>query len=234
MNNTFVLETNSGLCNRLRAVFSYYISLKNTNTKMIVIWKPDIHCPGYFLDYFKPVPGVTFLRQNNGLKVNKKTCGAHSKFNPNDVDNKDLNIFRYLEPLPKIKSKVIGLLKKYNKNYIATHIRRTDHKGVIDRRDNGIGTTNNVFRQFINLHKNKNLYIATDCKNTQNMFYNMYKNRIKYIKKITGNNFRQTSLYDAVVDLYMCQNASVFKGTICSSFSGIISYLRHSKRKFIN
>ena len=62
MSKTFVLETKAGLCNRLRAVFSYYKSLENTNTKMIVIWKPDIHCPGYFLDYFKPVPGITFLR----------------------------------------------------------------------------------------------------------------------------------------------------------------------------
>lgn len=232
MSKTFVLQPVGGLCNKLRAVFSYYKSLENTNTKMIVIWTPDVHCPGFFLDYFRPVPGITFLRSNNRkLKVNKKTCGTHSKFDPNKVPG--LDIYQKLIPLPYIKNRVINIMKKYNKNYIATHIRRTDHKDVIKRRDNGIGTTDNMFMNYINSNKGKKLYIATDCKITQARFFNKYKNRIKYIKKITGNGHRQTSVLDAVIDLYVCQNATDFKGTIKSSYSGLIHHLRKHKPKFI-
>ena len=56
-----------------------------------------------------------------------------------------------------------------------------------------------------------NLYIATDNRTTQQLFFNKYKDRIKVIKLITNNNkARQTSLKTAIIDLYMCAHSSKF------------------------
>ena len=37
---------------------------------MTVVWEPNLPCPGFFLDYFEPVPGITFV--DDARKVEDK------------------------------------------------------------------------------------------------------------------------------------------------------------------
>ena len=48
-----VIKVTGGLCNRLRAVFSYFLKAKDDKTNLLVIWISDKYCNGYFENYFK-------------------------------------------------------------------------------------------------------------------------------------------------------------------------------------
>jgi hypothetical protein len=76
----------------------------------------------------------------------------------------------------------------------------------------------------------KNLYIATDNKDTYNIFKNRYTNKIKinYTNEVY-NSLRHTSIKDAIIDLYMCVYSNNFKGSGWSSFTETIEQLRSLK-----
>jgi hypothetical protein len=75
-------------------------------------------------------------------------------------------------------------------------------------------------------NSNIKIYIATDNKETQDIFIKKYNNRI-IIKKIKpSEKLRQTSVQDAVVDIYMCAGATYFMGSYGSSFTDLINNLR--------
>ena len=62
------------------------------------------------------------------------------------------------------------------------------------------------------------------------MFVSRYPNLIKlsYHNQVTNqlNHFRQTTLEDSIIDLYMCVYAAKFKGSGWSSYSEMIDVLR--------
>ena len=113
-----------------------------------------------------------------------------------------------------------------DKNYISVHIRRTDH--IKYATQNNHFTTDEDFYNYIDKFDiNKNIYIATDNEITYNDFKKKYSNRIKFDYHIVNkDSFRQTSLHDAIVDLYMCVYADDFMGSGYSSFSHLINILR--------
>ena len=85
----------------------------------------------------------------------------------------------------------------------------------------------NEFYKFIELFPNKYIYVATDNIETYEIIQNKYPKQV--ILKYHNNNpnlLRQTSLEDAIIDLYMCIGSSDFMGTPWSSFSDLIIQLR--------
>jgi hypothetical protein len=117
--------------------------------------------------------------------------------------------------------------KLLNDNYIACHIRKTDalqHPLYLKNTKD-----DNDYINFINsFNTSYNIYIATDCRDTQKKFIDMYKDRMVY-KKINNNNYnnsiRQTSVQDAIVDIYVCANAKYFMKSF-GSFSDMIIRIR--------
>ena len=73
-----------------------------------------------------------------------------------------------------------------------------------------------------------------DNRDTQNTFIKKYGDRfiVKLIEP--NNNRRQTSVQDAVVDLFVCVDAKYFLGTFGSSFSDTIYQMRNEENKIIN
>jgi len=63
-------------------------------------------------------------------------------------------------------------VKKLNNKYIAVHIRRTDHSKLAKK--NNSFTNDKQFMTFINNNKGLYLYLATDNRKTQNIFYKKY------------------------------------------------------------
>lgn len=217
-----IIETKGGLCNRLRVMFSYYKLAESKKQKLYIIWIPSQECPGHFLDYFESVKNVYFINYDIKLKPFILYSGGqwHPNYNP-------YNQFIYEKLLlkKKLKDEIDNRIEKLDNNYIAVHIRRTDHIQLAKR--NNSYTSDNNFEDFINSHKNKNLYIATDNIETYIKFSKKYSNMIKFAyHQHDTNNLRQTTLYDAIIDLFMCIKALYFKGSGYSSFSDFINQMR--------
>jgi len=217
-----VIKPVGGLCNYLRVVFSYYKKACSENKKLIVIWEPTYSCPGFFLDYFKPVDNIIFYNYNlHNYPIDYVGCQILENYDPN---YEKLKLLDEIEIIVNNKRQILG-------NYIATHIRRTDHIDVA--KANNQFTNDDSFYNFIDTNiENKNLYIATDNEETYNLFKNRYNNLIKINYHNTINNFRQTSLKDAIIDIFMCVHADNFMGSGYSSFSILIRTIRQEMSQY--
>ena len=215
-----VIKPVGGLCNKLRVVFSYYLLAKYKNEILIVIWIKCNECPGYFLDYFEPIDGVIFTNNTQNLKIDYNGCEINKNYPPK---------YKELKLLPSLFQKIQHKKKLFNNNYIAVHIRRTDH-AVLAQKNNSF-TTDDDFMNFIeeeNNNNSMNLYIATDNKETYNKFADKYKNMVKLSYHPTINGLRKTTLENSIIDLYMCVYSNQFMGSGWSSFSKTIVALKNN------
>ena len=131
-----------------------------------------------------------------------------------------------------IKKIVLNKISILNNNYISVHIRRTDHIWLAKKENQY--TSDNEFMNFLNKY-DKNIYVATDNKETYDKFKKLYPDQIKFnYHKSFKNTLRETSLLDAIVDIYMCIYSYNFMGSGWSSFSGLIKELRTHQLKLKN
>ena len=113
------IQPTGGLSNYLRVIFSYYQYTSENNLELNVIWIKSKKCPGYFLDYFEPIPHVSFKTEiDKDVKIDYKGSGIKKNFKPK-YDKLKLKSY-----MKKILFDKVDIL---NKNYISVHIRRTDH-----------------------------------------------------------------------------------------------------------
>ncbi len=220
---SLVIMPEGGLCNMLRVVFSWYQKAKKEGRVLVVCWALSDACPGFFLDYFEPVPGIRFLKgYSPDIKYDYRGCNVLEEFN-------HPKMYDALNPKAYIHAKVnanISKLRTNNSGFVAIHARRTDH--IMDALANNKFTSDPTFFEFLDKQPlERNIYIATDNLGTQEKYKARYGNRIKAIKWITPQRaLRQTSLEDAVVDIYTCASANAFLGSGWSSFSDLINDLR--------
>jgi len=220
---TLVIMPEGGLCNMLRVVFSWYAKAKKEGRELIVCWTLSNACPGFFLDYFEPVPGIRFIKgYNPGANYDYQGCSVLEEFN-------HPSMYAALKPKAQIQSKAnanIAELKTSSSGFVAIHVRRTDH--IKDAMANNKFTADTAFFEFLDKQPHDtNIYLATDNLGTQEIYKARYGNRIKSIKWITPRRaLRQTDLEDAVVDIYTCVGANAFQGSGWSSFSDLINDLR--------
>jgi hypothetical protein len=230
MDDYYTIQPEGGLCNKLRVLLYHYNISVKLNKKFIVIWKNDRYCNGLFLDYFQNLDNTIFIKNNDdNYNIEYKGCSADIKLCNYNLLNLKIEI---IEKINFIKN-------KYNK-YISLHIRRTDHIELAKKKN--LYVDDDIFIDFINQNLDYDIYIATDNRETQDKFYNLYKNRIKYIKfidnieeinkrpnKDNSDKTRHTDLLDSIIDLYICVNSDKFMGTKYSSFSDTINQMRINK-----
>ena len=223
---TIVLKPKAGLSNRLRFLFSFIYKMKKENIQknLIVIWENNANCNGYLDNIICPLDNCTILHNNNkNFIINDSSCGPVTKY-------KSCNYLENLgfKPLPILLEKIINIIKKLDNKYIAVHIRRTDltnHLKHMKRMHRY--TDDKLFIDFLNNNKDYNIYLATDNNDTQEYYLKLYKNRIKYINIIQKiKKHRQTSLEDALIDMFVCALANKFQGTDYSSFTDFINLIR--------
>ena len=215
-----IIHPIEGLCNRLRVIFSYLQYANSINKSLLVIWEKTERCNGYFDDYFEPIENVTFIKyKNKDMNVYYRGYYKNTEFN--------YPCYKKLKLKPIINNIINEKLNIIGNNYISIHIRRTDHSFIAKQNKNY--TNDDKFITFIENNLNNNLYIATDNLNTYNIFYNRFKNKIKFKYHIEQLGFRKTTLQDSIIDLFMCVNSYKFMGSGYSSFSGLINKLRKYK-----
>jgi hypothetical protein len=134
-------------------------------------------------------------------------------------------IYQDLKLLPHMEQKINGIKSILGK-YVSVHIRRTDHIELA--KSQNLYTEEQKYIDFLNENKEYNIYIATDNLETQSYFYNLFKERIKSIKFINSDKIklRQTSLEEAIIDLYICVYSHKFMGTPYSSYTDTILSIR--------
>ena len=216
---------NAGLCNKLNVLLSYLYKANKEGKKLKIIWTVYDQCPDKFNNLFKDIDNVIIEYYNDELmKESISDYNTTRKYNDDFISS---NYFRLLRPIPIIQNEINNIKNLLNNTYIACHIRRTDslnhswYKNYIIHDDK--------FIKFINSYpSNLKIYIATDCKDTQQKFINIYGDRMVYKKIEDNNNLRQTSLQDAVKDIYVCADATYFKRSF-GSFSDTIEELRKLK-----
>ena len=212
-NSTIVIKPTGGLCNYLRVVFSYWVLCQKQNLLLKVIWRVTPYCPGFFLDYFEPIENTIFVQyQDSRDKIYYSGCAPVMK--PN---YEKLILKPFLQKMVSQKMKVLG------DDYISCHIRRTDHSNLAKIKQKY--KTDYQFKQFLNKW-HQNIYIATDNIQTYNKFHQIYKTRMKFPYHEFKNQYRHTTLRDAIIDLYMCVNSKIFEGSGYSSFTDLILDLR--------
>jgi len=205
----------SGLSNKLRVMLSYLYRANREGKKLKVIWTIDDECPEVYNKLFEPIQNLEV--------ISIKTAYDYYTWDQDNHEYIDNNYYKLLKPLPNIQNTINLYKNQLSNNYIACHIRRTD---ALSHHVHKIKSDKEYMTFIDNLDPTMKIYIATDNKNTQDIFYNKYNDRIIMKKIIPSDNLRQTSVQDAVVDIYICAGAKYFMGSIGSSFTDIINYLK--------
>jgi len=228
------VSTNGGLNNRLRVLLSYLYKANIENKKLKIIWIKDEECDDDFENLFQDIDNVTIIKNmDNYNDFNKKRI-KYVDYDTWHIENNDYvknNYNKLLIPIPKLQIIINNYKIQLNNIYIACHIRRTDIMGASYVKHR----TDEEYMKYIDqFDTNLKIYIATDNRDTQDTFVKRYSDR--YIVKLIepNNNRRQTSVQDAVVDLFVCVNAKYFLGTFGSSFSDTIYQMRNEENIFIN
>lgn len=218
-----IVRTKYGLNNRLQVLLSYLYKANQENKKLKVVWVKDSACPEIFENIFKPIANVEFVYTDEIKEYDYNTCYSYNNNYVND------GYYTYLQPINSIQDEINQLKLQLKNNYIACHLRRTDgwnHKSYIkDRHED------EEYMEFIDQYPNElNIYIATDCRKTQQKFIEKYVDRLIYKKIEDNNDRRQTSLQDAVKDMYVCAGATYFMRSP-GTFSNTIMHLRDLNHK---
>jgi len=213
-----------GLNNKLQVLLSYLYKANKENKKLKIMWHIYSECPERFDKLFQPIDNVEIIYVKNDIKSIENDYNVYNEENKIYIKK---NYYSLLKPLPEIQNDINNVKEKLGNNYIACHIRRTD--ALTHHTYKKYTKQDDEYIDFINQYPNEyNIYIATDCRDTQQKFIDLYGDRLIYKKIENNTNLRQTSLQDAVVDMYVCAGATYFMRSH-STFSNTIEYLRDLK-----
>ena len=208
-----VCSFNSGLNNKLEPLLSYLYRANKENKKLKFVWINDNDCPVNFEDVFKSIDNVEIINKN-------QSCDFISWKGENNNYLKE-NYYSLLQPIDLIQKDIDETKQLLNSNYIACHLRRTD--GWNHRYYKKARHTDEEYMNFINQYPiDLKIYIATDCRLTQQKFIDAYGDRLIYKKIEISENLRQTSIQDAVKDMYVCAGSKYFMRSPGTFSDGII------------
>jgi hypothetical protein len=171
---------------------------------------------------FKNIDNVEIIYDINSDKID-----YNDKWDKENTDYISEGYYSLLKPIESIQKEIDSTKLILGNQYIACHIRRTDALTHDWYKNHTISDDDYI--KFIDQYpKELKIYIATDCINTQQKFIDIYGDRMVYKKIEKTTELRQTSLQDAVKDMYVCAGAKYFMRSF-GSFSDTIVHLRNIK-----
>lgn len=231
-----------GFCSKLR-VISYFmavVKLNNLKKKLYIYEKKTNECPFLFTNLCliknfkiiklsqKPKTNIRFNPYNHKEELSK----LHNEYLGKNISFEKLIktselLYKNFIPNNKIKKKINMI--QLPKNFISIHIRSTDREINIKNFINKIQFEEMVFdfhlKKMIKNLSNylpsifiiKNIFVSSDNKNYKNLAnkelkdkYRVFHNKSKYKTK----NFRQTSGYDFVTELFCLSKSSLIVSTL--------------------
>lgn len=219
------VKCKNGLCDRLGMIFSYLHKARSIQEQLYVCWPIDQECNGHFLDVFNPIKDMIFTEDDSKLDF--------QGFKPHQDYNSVIKfIYKDLMPIKGIQNQITKI-KHQMGNYSALHIRRTDKLDPI-KSPLFVNTEDWCFFNFIETQKHDKIFLACDCRDTQDIYINRYGDRIVCSSLIEpSNNLRQTSLSLAVTDLFLCIHSNNFFGTNHSGFTKFIKQFREKRKQIL-
>ena len=222
-----------GLSNKLRTLMGYLWVAEQCQQELNIYWHIDHACNGHFLDIFQPIDGVNFVEFENESEVDFRGYSTFEQIlyqhNYLDVNiyQEQKRMYTKLHPLPHIQEKVSAFCETNSiPTSIGIHIRRTDHENLA--RTNQAFSTDDLFINFIqNNPDSGGVFIATDNRETQNVFVSLYGARVLFYNHIADSTaLRKTSLEEALIDVLICSQCRSFLGSGYSSYTDFIEILR--------
>lgn len=215
-----------GLANRLRAMLSF----RAIHGTIEVGWDADEYVShARWSDVFAPLEGVTFTPSRPGDAGSWESGWSVVPDAPAGWERS----YADLRPVAGVQDRIDYLTARLGE-YVACHIRRTDH--VIDVRARG--DTLKPYLEYVNWSRSwldRPLFLATDNAVTQRTIALMrdgaqFQPMPEDSLEVRPSHGRYGTLATAVVDLYVCAGATYFLGTEASSFTDTIEILRRLRK----
>lgn len=235
-----------GLCNRLRTLYAC-LALSNVyQIPFVVCWLPSETCNCYLEDLLEPVfnnvdSQQIFLELEDCLvntiyitntAMSASSCYAKYLKNSQDISNEDYlhkyyDLIRNIPIKPELKQSLTNFLNNNNwqDDIVGIHVRRTDHVKHFSSNPKTANelSTDEKFFQIIDRHIEEGFsrfFLATDDAETKAMFEAKYPGRfLSYCREFSNSSLRQTSIQDALLDLYLLSKTKRLIGSNHSTFS---------------
>jgi hypothetical protein len=232
--NSLELIPCAGLCNRLRAIFSYRLKAIEEGKQLIVYWEDHSHCFGNIFNTIIEIPPNVSIQNYLEYKSINPLGNPLKSYSQCCIPNYEC--IRLTKQFKEIYNDIMNKLFE-GKPFISVHIRRTDF--TIDALKGGHYVPDEYFYEFIDSHLKTSpellVYVATDNPETQRIFQAKYPGTIKIIQQIPETpirgTLRHTNSIFAFLDLCICVSGIAFHGTPISSFSETIELMRRQNVK---
>lgn len=236
----YIVGSGGGLADRTRVLFSYLQFARSQQQELFMLWEDSNHLSGRYDEVFESVCDVTFIYGKRLQSQYKEKISYWGPAPHPDFKWAPLLVCE-LVPLPSVIEAVRATLDRLQPGFIALHVRRFDLEGRTDL------MSFDVFDRFLGakLKPEQKIFLATDATPTQERFREKYGDRIVVFRDIEWLGYygkkkhiwqRQTDLFHAVVDLFVCAFGDDFLGTQRdfpryssprrSGFSGMIGQFR--------
>jgi len=212
VNEPYYAGSHGGLMDQILAMFENRLYAETAlNTRVAFRVTVNDHCPGSLLDFFEPIPRVTYFNDEAPYSepfAHNRSPRWLSRY-PNAsiiARTQDLKV------KPKIEQHVIDILNN-NPNLLAVHVRKTD-RGWRHRLSLN---TKEVYRR-CDEHTGP-IYLATCSPAIQRSMAERYGGRLVSFGPVENKGGRRcTSLEHAVVDLAVCLEAPESLPDPCSGW----------------
>ena len=213
-----IVGAGGGLADRTRVLFSYLQFARSQSKNLTMLWEHSNHLKGRYEDVFEPVRDVTFIygkRVQQQYQENIFYWGPAPHVNFKEVEL----LVHELRPVPAVVEAVKATVDKLQSNFIALHVRRFDLEILTEK-----PMAFEVFDKFLEerIQPDQKIFLATDALPTQERFREKYGDKIVVFRDIEWVGYygerrkvwqRQTDLFHAVVDLFVCTFSQDFLGT---------------------
>jgi hypothetical protein len=234
-----------GLCNRLRTLCSCLALSDVLKIPLEICWLPSGNCNCYFEDLFEQsfatidFENILTTFQNsfeNSIYITNMTsfCNVLHKEYLEKLDiislkDYEIKYLRSLEKLivkTKIKEEIDRFISKnWTDNIVGIHVRRTDHTLHFSHNSNTAQKLSTDDKFFSKIDREisqgvSKFFLATDNSETQAIFKNRYPDRfITYCQEFHSSKARQTTIQDALIELYLLSRTKKLIGSNYSTFS---------------
>lgn len=248
-----------GFANQLRfALAGVYLRLAGYVDSFNMDWVLNNHNNVDFLDYFLPLPKITFNKIDRENVSNENIidtssfkavveCLSKKEDHVSWKEALDISL-KYLIARPEIQDILESYVVKHDiKNCIGIHVRRTCKTALV-------GTTKDVVRikdcvlnneEILNICKiYESVYLATDNRETQIWFRDRLKDKLLTFTDIDGGMElfegeyhrdlvkRHTTPLNTIMDFLILKECKTFLGTSESSLSLLLKYWRNNSTDY--